>query len=209
MRSRKLNLRSVPDQAAPVETLTGQIRGYCTGKPHKAALRHYGLAEKHIYTLGVGLENIDPCIRSFRGRPGCLVLAEDLRAFGPTKNEVAERADALEKADIRILDLSHPEDQSYAALVQRAHKAISGSRFGNKSLAKRQGRAGGRGKGTAEWNMRDEVAPKWLIDKIVNHGQIPWVVKMDLLAPYFTQATLRRHYGIKPTMGRREDVSAS
>lgn len=197
----------IPSSLPDVETLGGQIRGFCTGPKTKAGLRQYGLAEKHIYVLGAGAENLDACLKTFRWRPGCLVLAENIHAFGATKKEVSERADGLEKAGIRIVDLSHPEDQSYAALVSRAHNAISRNHFvGDRQQAKRRGASGGKARGTAMWNKRDDIAPKWLIDKIVNHGLIPWRVKMDLLSPYFTKATLYRHYGIKPTMGRREDV---
>lgn len=196
----------VPNSNPDVETLMGQIRGFCTSHKAKGVLLQYGLAEKHVYMLGTGAEDLDACTKAFRGRPGSLVLAEDLRAFGPTKKEVSERADALEKADIRIVDILHPEDQSYSALVRRAHNAISNNHLRKTDLARRQGKRGGLGRGISAWNKRDEVAPKWLIDKIVNHGQIPWKVKLDLLAPYFTKATLYRHYGLKPTMGRRENV---
>lgn len=201
---------AVPNSNPPAETLSGQIRGFCTGLRAREAILNYGIAGKHIYQFGVGAEDFNACIHSFRGRAGCLVVSEGMLAFGRTKKLISECADTLEKADIRIVDLSHPEDQSYAAQVARAHNSISHNHFaGDRQKARRRGATGGKARGTAMWNKRDDIAPKWLIDRIVNHGLIPWRVKLQLLAPYFTKATLYRHYGLKPTMGRRDNVGAA
>jgi hypothetical protein len=183
----------------PLESLQGHVRGFATSKEGRDILLEYGLPETAIFTRGCGVEDLDPCLSTFRGRPGWLILAQDLRAFGPTKRAVAGRADALERAGIRILDISHPEDTTYSALLQRAQKAISGARFQDRRRAKRQGRRGGQAKGLRAHETRDGIAPRWVIDRIVDDTRIPWEVKVDLLAPHFSESTLRRHYGAKNT----------
>lgn len=181
-----------------LELLEGHVRGFCTNRDEKAALAHYGLRDQHIFTRGMGAEDLDPCVATFRRRPGWLVLARDLRAFGGTKRLVAERLDALEKAKIRVLDISHPEDQTYAALVQRASVAIAGARFGaDRRGARRQGRSGGLRKGVVAREYREGLTNRWLVDRIVDHRSIPWALKVELLHPHYSESTLRRHYGSK------------
>lgn len=200
--SRKPKLSLVP-KAPGLAALQGQIRGFCTTNEARKALLQHGLTDKAIYQDGLGAEDITACLRSYRGRPGWLLLAQDLTAFGPTRRGVANRTDALEKSGIRLLDISHPEDQTYAAMVQRANVIISGNRFGkDRKLAKRQGRAGGLRKGDEAERRRNELAPEWLIDRIVDCTDIPWDLKAELFAPHISKATLRRHYGVKAALKR-------
>lgn len=181
-----------------LDLLQGHVRGFGTNRDEKAVLLQYGLSERHVFTRGQGAEELEPCLATYRGRPGWLVLARDLRVFGGTKRLVAEQTDALEKARIRVLDITHPEDQTYAALVQRAHVLISGSRFAtDRRRARHQGRAGGFRKGVAAREYRDGLAQRWLIDRIVDHSDIPWALKVDLVHPHISESTLRRHYGAK------------
>lgn len=179
----------------PVESLQGHVRGFAISKEGRDVLLEYGLPEHAIFTRVVGVEDLAPCLATFRGRPGWLILAQDLRAFGPTKRAVADRADALEKAKVQILDVTHPEDTTYSALLQRAQKAISGARFQDRRRAKRQGSHGGRAKGQRAQETREGLMPRWVIDRIVDEARIPWLVKIDLLGPHFSESTLRRHYG--------------
>lgn len=193
------DLKLVPK--APLD-LQGQIRGFCTTKEARKVLSAQGLPDLAIYQLGAGAEDMAACLKSYRDRPGWLILAQDLRVFGPSKRDVANRTDALEKAGIRILDVTHPQDLTYAAMVQRANVLISGSRFQNRRKAKSMGRAGGLGKGHAANRERNELAPEWLVDRIVDNPNIPWGLKIDLLHPHFTESTLRRHYGFKAAIRR-------
>jgi hypothetical protein len=183
------------------DLLEGHVRGFGTNRDETAALLQYGIPERHVFTRGIGAEELEPCLATYRGRAGWLILARDLRAFGGTKRQVADRTDALETAKIRVLDISHPEDRTYSALVQRANVAISGARFGNdRRKARRQGRAGGLRRGALAHEYREGVTNRWLVDRIVDHRDIPWVLKVDLLHPHFSESTLRRHYGANATI---------
>lgn len=179
-----------------LDELGGHVRGFCTQKEYRAELMRYGLSAKHVFQRGIGAEDLGPCLATYRGRPGWLVLAQDLRAFGGTKRLVANRCDELEKTSIRVLDLSHPEDRTMSALMQRAQVAISGARFGHdRRRARRFGQQGGLGRGRRAADRRDAAAPRWFLDRIVDEKRIPWNVKLDVLHPHFTESTLRRHYG--------------
>jgi hypothetical protein len=174
-----------------------EIRGFCRHKQQEADILGYGVPARAIFFDSRGAETLDHCLASFRGRPGTLVIAHDLRLLGGTKRQVADIMATLEKSGIKVIDLSHPEDTTVAQQIQTANVAISGSRFqGDRKRAKQQGREGGRGKGKSAWNKRDDIAPKWLVDRITDHRGVPWAVKLELLAPHFSEATLRRRYGI-------------
>lgn len=177
-------------------------RGFSRSKEDTQWLHRHGLPDKRIYQAGRGAESLDECFASFRGRVGKLIIARDLRALGETKQSVAATMARLEKARIRVVDISHPADTTVAEMVQRASVAISGYRFLDKRRAKRIGRSGGLGKGVGAQNLRDGLAPKWLVDRIVDNREVPWSVKEELLAPHFSASTLRRHYGSSPTVKR-------
>lgn len=174
-----------------------EIRGFCRNKAQEDALKADGLTARQIFMADRGAESLDHCIASYRSRPGILILAHDLRALGATKRQVADVMAKLEKAAIKVTDITNPADTTVAQLIQRANVAISGARLGgDQPRAKKQGRAGGKRKGEMAWNKRDDIAPKWLIDRIVDCRDIEWDTKAELLAPHFTKSTLRRHYGI-------------
>ncbi len=172
-------------------------RGYCRTKQQEAEILASGIPPRGIFMADRGAESLDYCIASFRGRSGILVIAHDLRVLAATKRQVAEVMAKLEKAAIKISDLTHPSDVTVAQQIQRANVAIAGARLcGDRPRAKKMGRVGGKRKGELAWNRRDEIAPKWLIDRIVDCRDIEWALKEKLLAPHFTKSTLRRHYGI-------------
>ena len=174
------------------------VRGYAKTKEQEAALIAHGLLAKAIYLEERGAETLEACLATFRGRPGTLLIAHDLRALGASKRAVAEIMDRLELAKIRVQDISHPTDQTNAALIQRANVAISGARFhGDRPRARRQGRAGGHAKGVAAEGARSGLAPSWLVDRIVDHQALSWALRVELLAPHFSESTLRRHYGAR------------
>lgn len=172
------------------------IRAYAKTKEQECALKDHGVAPRDIYLEGRGAETLEACLATFRGRPGALITAHDLRLLGCTKRAVSSMMDRLELARIKVQDISHPNDQTHAAMIQRANVAISASRFqGDRPKARQVGRAGGRGKGRSAAETRDGMAPQWLVDRIVDHPDIPWPLKKQLLEPHFTESTLRRHYG--------------
>lgn len=169
-------------------------RAFCTTKDQAAHLREYGLSDKSVWFGGRGAETLDRCVATFRGRPGTLIVAHDLRVFAASKRAVAAVMGRLEDLHIRVVDISHPEDTTVAALMQRASIAISGTRFRDRRTAKRMGRAGGLANGTSADAKRAEIAPAWLLRNIVADRDIPWPVKLRILNGKISSATLRRHY---------------
>ncbi len=171
------------------------IRGYARTKEQEAALRGHGLSTKHIFLDGRGAETFDRCLSTFRGRLGRLLIAHDLRVFGSTRPIVAAIMERLERARIQVVDISNPYDTTISQMLRRADKAIAGGRFPDKRRARRMGRAGGIGNGRAAQERRDGVADRWLLDSIVDHPEVSWRVKVELVAPHISESTLRRHYG--------------
>lgn len=177
-----------------------EARGFCRTKEQEADLEAHGLLPRAIFMADRGAETLEQCIASFRGRAGTLVISHDLRVFGGTKRQVAEAMAQLEKLNIKVTDLTHPQDTTVADMLHRANVLIAGARLsGDRPRARKQGRAGGRRKGENAWNRRDELAPRWLLDRIVDHRDVPWAIKVQLLQPHFTESTLRRHFGVRAT----------
>lgn len=179
-------------QARIVEELEGEVRGFCTTKEGEEQLKAAGIAR--IWRRGHEHENLHHCLITYRGRPGWIVLAEDMRAFGETKKAVADQCAALEKIKVRILDLSHPEHETYSEHQQFAHQKIAGARLQDKRAAKRVGRLGGIHKGLAAVVRRSaEMADRYII-RIVNHPALTWAIKAELLDGIGSISTLRRHF---------------
>lgn len=172
-----------------------EVRGFARNKDEAAWLKKHGVPDKAVYQIGRGAEDLDECLVTFRGRPGKLIIAHDLRVFGQTKKIVADTMARLEKTRIRVVDISHPGDVTVAEMLHRALVAISGYRFRDKRTARRRGRDGGRGKGLAAEQARAGLAPDWLIRNIVAETAIAWAVKVRILGDKFSASTLRRHYG--------------
>jgi hypothetical protein len=177
-----------------------ETRGFCRNREQEADILAHGVPAKAVFMADRGAEGLESCIATFRGRPGVLIISHDLRVFGATKRQVAEVMSQLESLGIKVHDLTHPEDTTTAKMLHRANVAISGARLGgDRKRARKQGRTGGKAKGKWAWDRRDELAPRWLLDRIVDHRAIPWEVKLQVLQPHFTEATLRRRYGIHAT----------
>jgi hypothetical protein len=177
-----------------------EVRGFCRNRAQEDDIRASGVSARAIFMDGRGGETLEACLVSFRGRPGTLVLSHDLRVLAGTRRQVAEIMTRLEKAQIKVVDLTHPQDTTIAELQHRANLLISGARFQHdRPRARKQGRAGGRRKGEMAWNRRDEAAPRWLIDRIVDDRRLRWDHKLELLEPHFNKSTLRRHYGAMAT----------
>lgn len=177
-----------------LELLKGVVKAFCTSEEAKQKLLDFGMTEHQIYHQRKTGEILD-CTRSYRKQPGWLVLAEDLRAFGSTKKAVTALADELERANIRIYDIAHPEDGTYAKLVHRAHAAIAGTRFEkDPKRAHSVGRKGGEAKGVEMALRRHAIIREEIIRRIVRAPELTWARKLEILGPGFSQATLRRQY---------------
>lgn len=183
--------------------MTGEIRGFCRNKDQEAEIVSYGLAAKSIFMDGRSAESFEYCFASFRGRPGTLILAQDLRAFGATKALVAQTMARLENSDVTVIDISNPGDITVSQMLHRAHALISGARFRHdKPRARRLGQKGGIQKGNAAAEKREQYVAKDVVDRIVDCPRLSWDDKERILAPHYTKATLRRHYGSHPTIYR-------
>lgn len=179
-------------------------RGFCKTKEQERELLAYGLPARSIFMDGRGAETLEICLESFRDRPGTLILAADLRMFGVTRRKVAETMASLERAKIRVIDISHAGDVTVSQLLARATTAIANNHFeGDRQKARRRGRKGGIGRGTAAAEKRDQTVPKDVVDRIVDCPEIPWAIKAYVLGPGFTKATLRRRYGSNATEARK------
>lgn len=84
-----------------------EIRGFCHNTDQEAGIVAYGLPARAVFVADRGAESLAHCLSSFRGRPGTLILAQDLRAFGDTRSAVAETMARLETAKIHVIDLTH------------------------------------------------------------------------------------------------------
>ena len=173
---------------------SGIVRGYCRHRDNCAAIKAAGVDDKALYLEGRGAETLEQCIASFRGRPGRLLIAPDLRVFGAAKKDVAEVMARLERAHIRVEDIAHPEDGTIAEMMQRASVLISGTRFRDRRTARRRGREGGLAKGESLVQARAQIAPDWLLRNIVAEEALSWPAKLRLLDGRISEATLRRHY---------------
>lgn len=173
-------------------------RGFAKAKDEVDWLKKSGLTDKAIWLDGRGAENFDECLASFRGRPGQLIIAHDLRVFGESKRDVAAAMAKLEKAKIEVVDLAHPEDTTVAEKLHRASVAISGYRFRDRRTARKRGRDGGLANGAAAQEFRSGIAPDWLVRNIVAEQSIAWKIKVRVLDGNFSEATLRRRYMVAP-----------
>lgn len=170
------------------------VRGFAKCKDEVDWLKKNALTDKAIWLDGRGAENLEECIASFRSRPGQIVIARDLRAFGETKRDVAAAMAKLEKAKIEVVDLAHPDDTTVSEMLHRASVAISGYRLRDRRTARKRGREGGLANGVAAQESRSGIAPDWLVRNIVAEQSIAWKVKVRVLAGRFSEATLRRRY---------------
>ena len=168
------------------------IRGFCHNSDQEDGIVAYGVPARAVYQRDRGAESLEHCLSSFRGRPGTLVLAQDLRAFGDTRREVAETMARLEKAKITVIDQTHREDVTVAQLMARANQAIACNHFvGDRQKARRRGRKGGIARGEAQAAKREDA--RKLLDRIVNCREIDWNLKARITG--ISKQTLRRHYG--------------
>lgn len=162
--ARKLNSADTAPRPVPLKTL-----GFCVDKAGEAELVEAGVEPKLIWMRGRHLENVDWAIDYFRGQPGVLKVANDLRVFGPTRKEIFARTSELSRRDIKVEDIRDPganlSELEHKALV--AMNAASGTK--NRRQARYRGSKGGTAKGVSAWRERNDIAPEWLVRNMVEH----------------------------------------
>ena len=159
-------------------------------------LRANGLKDKDIYEQGSGSEDVDACILSFRGQRGTIKIAADFRVFGETQAQVASAVDKIEKAGIKVVDLSNPELKTVAAQLKHAFSFIAYMRRwdGNKAKARRMGANGGKMKAVHQAAKRAEAMPDDAVLRLIKKigKALTWRDVEEVTT--ISTATLRRHY---------------
>lgn len=170
-------------------------RAFCRNKEHLAAFRAYGMGEKLTYLDGRGAEDLDACLASFRGRPGRLLVAPDLRVFGKSIKAVEATMAHLERARIRVVDVIHPQHETVSEMLGFARTKIANPRFRDRRTARRRGATGGLAKGEAARSARTQIDTDRLIRNLVaERVVVGWDVIRRICGGKLSEATLRRHY---------------
>lgn len=178
-------------------------RAFCCNVEHTPAFRAYGLPEKLIWVAGRGAEDLERCLASFRGRPGKLLIAPDLRVFCPSDKDPSRKAVAaimarLERAKIRVVDVIHPQDTTISEMTERANILIGRPRFRDRRTAISRGAQGGLAKGEKARSDRAQIDTEALIRNVVAERKvIGWDLVKRICGGLLSEATLRRHYLIR------------
>lgn len=183
-------VNSVPS----LKALNGWVRGFATTQVGKDALLSYGLTELEIFLHGCGAETLSGALATYRGRPGWLIIPTDAREFGTNKAAVSSTIDLLETKHIRILDISNPDDKTYAAIIQRAHTAFNRGRFADPRVAVRRGKWGGDAKGEATTEKRNAVMRDDIVQRFVDESGLSLKRLAYLFGAPFNVSALRRHF---------------
>lgn len=179
-------------------------RAFCRNKEHVPAFRACGLPDRLIWVDGRGAEDIERCLATFRGRPGRLLIAPDLRVFGPDKKSIARTMARLERAKIRVVDIIHPQDETISEMTQRASVLISRPRFLDRRAARRRGREGGLAKGEIARSKRAQIDTDALIRNLVGeYRRIGWKAVIRICGGKLSQSTLRRHFLFRPRAAKK------
>lgn len=169
--------------------------GYCTDEQQLEELYHFGLADKEIWMLGRGNETLDDALYCFRGRPGNLILASDTRILGATRGAIMDTMAKIERAGIRVFDITHPEDCTTTDLIQRGVKAQAKNRFGgNHRMARRRGAKGGLAKAANEASRRCAKIADDIAKRLCNFRDLTISDCLEILGDGFTRSTVERHY---------------
>ena len=148
-----------------------------------------------IYTEGLNGESLESAIAAFRGRPGELAIAADLRVFGESRKAILATIHRL--GEIKVIDIHNKEDEnSLPKMIDRAIASLGAyARFkGSKKTAKVTGRRGGKRKAESARENRESVMQADIIKRLCAHPKLTWQDRLDILGEPFTQSTLRRHY---------------
>lgn len=161
-----------------------------------AELTAAGVTDKVTYINGRGAESLSACVAAFRGEPGELLVAADLRVFGESRKAILDTLAMLDRMKITVRDVAHKET-SQPAMMDRALTALANYskwKGGSKTQAK-NGRQGGKLKATWQNMRRAEKVPEDVVRRLCACPKLTWKDCEAILGGKpFSAATLRRHY---------------
>lgn len=166
--------------------------GFCVNLSGEERLTGAGITR--IWRRGNGNESVDEAIYDFRGLPGILMVADDLRIFGDTNLDIANVCAKLLRHNISIVDITHPEEV-IPELQERARKALHASRpIRNHRTARRRGRMGGLARAEAAAIARATRCADDIAQRLCSLKEITWAAKLWVLGEGFTMSSIQRHY---------------
>jgi len=166
-------------------------RGFCVNREGEARLMANGVEPKSIYMRGRGAENMDWCLRSFRGRPGVLKVADDLTIFGQARQDIFGVTKALHTGKIGLCDVVTGETNPHE-LEHRALKILSSKNGAcDPRTARKRGRIGGYRKGVTEKARRNAAVSDEIVERVCA-SRLTWDEKSFILG--IPESTLRRNY---------------
>lgn len=166
-------------------------------KEQEANLLAFDLKPAEIYIDGRGAESLSACIASFRGHPGELIIAADLRVFGESRKAILDTMAMLDSLRIKVCDIFSSESSVPMMLDRALAELASYARWsGSKKTAKATGRRGGKAKAKWQEAKRAEIAHEDVVRRICESPKLTWREKSAILGGSpFSTATLRRRYG--------------
>jgi hypothetical protein len=178
-----------PPQSNQVMTL-----GFCVDCDGENELKAAGVTK--IWMRGRQSESVDWAISYFRGRPGILTVANDLRVFGPTRKEIFARTAELARRGITLRDVRQP-DANMSELEHKALVAMSAS-CGTKNhrQARRRGSIGGLAKKASQEAKRNALLNRDIVMRLCAHPKLTWADRAEILGEPFSISSLQRHYRI-------------
>lgn len=167
--------------------------GFCIDLAGEEKLRKAGLGK--IWRRGNGAESLEDAIFEFRGRPGSLVAADDLRIFGLTQKDIFARCSSLADAEIKVVNVNHPRENIHD-LQKRAFGALHASApIRDRRTARRRGRQGGLAKAAAAETARaTRIAPD-IAQRLCASKSLTWKEKAEIIG--MPLSTVQRHYGVR------------
>jgi hypothetical protein len=164
--------------------------GFCVDITGEEKLRKAGLSK--IWRRGNGAESLEDAIAEFRGRPGALVVSDDLRIFGLTQKEIFARCSALADMEIKVANVNHPGENIHD-LQRRAFGALhAAAPIRDHRTARRRGRQGGLAKAAAAQAARDGRCSPDIVARLCQHPALTWEDCAGILGPHFSTSTLQR-----------------
>ena len=183
--------------SAPILTKHPAIRlGLCRNPEAEKALIGYGFPAINVWMIGRGSETVAEVVERFRGEPGIISIAEDLRLLGNTQAAIFAEVSRIARAGITFEDINNPGDDIHA-MQHRAFKALHSScAIRNHRTARCRGSKGGLAKAAnaaarRQAEVSDEVARK------VWQSRLTKKEKCAILG--CTISTGDRHYGVHAT----------
>ena len=148
--------------------------------------------DRYVWIDGRGAETVHTMTNTFRDRlgPHFLYLGMDVRVLGDTQADITNAVHALGEYGVKIIDLSHPEDNTDLKLYRRAQDAMRWN--GDRRQQKRKGSKGGSAKGAAAQARRDAQANRDLVIRLCAHPKLTWKDRAQISG--ICESTLQRHY---------------